>query len=231
MHINPKSKFLAIKKETMKSKITTTMLSCAALAAFAPSLRASTTLLDNTSAGISGNTALTWTSTNSLALLFSTGSTAYDLDSIEFAISSTIDETGSFTLSLYSGATPSGTAIASQTFSGISFTTTATALTENLSDGFAVAANSNYTLLLTNSVPFRKINLTNTGANLSGGASGLTYLGRKFSSNGGASWNGPFTSGAPYMKLTGTAAIPEPSAFVMLGLGAIGPVARRHRVG
>lgn len=83
-------------------------------------------------------------------------------------------------LAFIQGATPSGTAIASQTFSGISFTTTATALTENLSDGFAVAANSNYTLLLTNSVPFGKINLTTTGANLSGGASGLTYLGRKF---------------------------------------------------
>jgi hypothetical protein len=32
------------------------------------------------------------------------------------------------------------------------------------------------------------------------------------------------------MKLTGTA-VPEPSAFVMLGLGAIGLVARRRRVG
>ena len=218
------------KKETMKLKITTTLLSCAALAAFAPSLRAATTLLDNTSAGISVSNALSFDSDDSVALLFSTGSTAYDLRSIEFAINSVINETGSITLSLYSGATPSGTAVASQTFSGISFTSTPTALTKNLSDAFAVAANSNYTLLLATSVSFGRLSSTTTGANLSGGTSGLTYLGRKFSSNGGASWDGPFTSGTPYMKLTDTAAVPEPSAIALLGLGAIGLVARRRRV-
>ena len=188
------------------------------------------TLLDNTSAGISVSTGISFDSDDSVALLFSTGSTAYDLRSIEFAINSVINETGSITLSLYSGATPSGTAVASQTFSGISFTSTGTALTKNLSDAFAVAANSNYTFLLATSVSFGRLFSTTTGANLSGGTSGLTYLGRKFSPNGGASWNGPFTSATPYMKLTDTVAVPEPSAFSLLAIGLGGLAILRRRL-
>lgn len=187
------------------------------------------TLLDNTSAGISVSNAVSFDSDDSVALLFSTGSTAYDLRSIEFAINSVINETGSITLSLYSGATPSGTAVASQTFSGISFTSTPTALTKNLSDAFAVAANSNYTLLLATSVSFGRLCSTTTGANLSGGTSGLTYLGRKLPSRG-ASWVGPFTSGTPYMKLTDTVAVPEPSAFSLLAIGLGGLAILRRRL-
>ncbi|KAB2640551.1 MAG: PEP-CTERM sorting domain-containing protein [Verrucomicrobia bacterium] len=216
---------------SIKKSIVVPMLLVAGLAAFAPSLRASTTLLDNTSASIDGAGGLVFNSTSSgIPLLFSTGSTAYSLNSIELAIASDVTETGSFTLSLYSGGTPSGTAIASQTFSGISFTGTATALTENLSDGFSVAANSNYTLLFQTSVSQGRMSTTTTGDILSGGTSGLTYLGRKYSPNG-VNWIGPWTTVTPYMQLTGTAAIPEPSALALLGLGTLGLVARRRRVG
>jgi hypothetical protein len=220
----------------MKKKLTTTLLSCAALAAFTPSLHAATTLLDNTSAAISPTAGLSLEPSTRHALLFSTGSTAYDLRSIQFAMMNTINspETGSVTFSLYSGSTPSGPALASQTFSGISFPATATSFTENLADGFSLAANSNYTLVFASSLSDGQLSSTTTGATLSGGTSGLTYLGRKFSLDSGSTWNGPFENFTPWMKLSDTAvttsAVPEPSGFLAtsLLLGAAGLIRRRQ---
>jgi hypothetical protein len=220
----------------MKHKLTTTLLSCAALAAFTPSLRAATTLLDNTSAAISPIDGLGLQPSSRNALLFSTGSTAYDLRSIQFAMRNQdpSPETGSVTFSLYSGSTPSGPALASQTFSGISFPATATSFTENLADGFSLAANSNYTLVFASSLSDGQLSSTTTGATLSGGTSGLTYLGRKFSLDSGDTWNGPFENVTPWMKLSDTAvttsAVPEPSGFLAtsLLLGAAGLIRRRQ---
>jgi hypothetical protein len=221
--------------KTMKNKLTTTLLSCAALAAFPPSLHAATTLLDNTSAAISPTDGLALQPSRQHALLFSTGSTAYDLRSIQFAIRiEGPPETGSVTFSLYSGSTPSGPALASQTFSGISFPATATSFTENLADGFSLAANSNYTLVFASSLSAGQLSTTTTGATLSGGTSGLTYLGRKFSLDSGDTWNGPFENFTPWMKLSDTAvttsAVPEPSGFLAtsLLLGAAGLIRRRQ---
>jgi hypothetical protein len=143
-------------------------------------------------------------------------------------------ETGSVTFSLYSGSTPSGPALASQTFSGISFPATATSFTENLADGFSLAANSEYTLVIASSLSFGQLSTTTTGDTLSGGTSGLTYLGRKFSLDSGSTWNGPFENFTPWMKLSDTAvttsAVPEPSGFLAtsLLLGAAGLIRRRQ---
>ena len=217
----------------MKRKITITLLSCAALAAFTPSLRAATTLLDNTSNPISSTNAVAWGSSWLVGLAFSTGSTAYNLHSIQFAPKGD-GSLGTFTVSLYQGdatsKNPTGSALASQTFSGISFTNTATALTENLNDSFSLETQSYYVLVLSTDLSDAGIASAEPVTTFDPGTSGLTYLGREFSLNGGSSWGGPFDSGTPWMKLTGTA-VPEPSAFVMLGLGAIGLVARRRRVG
>ena len=224
------------KIKTMKRKISITLLSCAALAAFTPSLRAATTLLDNTSNPITSGSLIngvSWGSSTLVGLAFSTGSTAYNLRSIQFAPKGD-GSFGTFTVSLYQGDAisqkPSGSALASQTFSGIAFESTHTSFTENLNDSFSLGTNTNYVLVLSTDLSDANIGSAEPVTTLDPGTSGLTYLGREFSFNGGISWGGPFASGTPWMKLTGTA-VPEPSAFVMLGLGAIGLVARRRRVG
>ena len=225
------------KKETMKRKITITLLSCTALAAFTPSLRAATTLLDNTSNPITSGpvfNSVNWGSSTLIGLAFSTGSTAYNLRSIQFAPKGD-GSLGTFTVSLYQGGAiskkPTGSALASQTFSGIAFESTYTSFTKNLNDSFSLETNTNYVLVLSTDLSDAAIGTANPVTTLDPGTSGLTYLGREFSSNGGSSWGGPFDSATPWMKLTDTAVIPEPSALALLGLGAIGLVARRRRVG
>jgi hypothetical protein len=218
----------------MKRKITITLLSCAALAAFTPSLRAATTLLDNTSNPISATDEVAWGSSWLVGLAFSTGSTAYNLRSIQFAARGD-GSFGTFTVSLYQGdatsQNPTGSALASQTFGGIASESTHTSFTENLNESFSLETQSYYVLVLSTDLSDARIGSVAPVTTLDPGTSGLNYLGREFSLDGGSSWGGPFDSATPWLKLTGTPAVPEPSAFVMLGLGAIGLVARRRRVG
>ena len=215
----------------MKNKLTTTLLSCAALAAFTPSLRAATTLLDNTSTAPSPDGGINIGLGFSQALVFSTGSTAYNLGSIQFATSS---GPGDLTLSLYqadsNSKTPTGSALATETFS---YTPDGAGVVEENLTGFSLAANSFYALtFVAANGTFTTLRTLDT--TLSGGSSGLTYIGREFSNNGGSSWNGPFTSSTPWMKLTDTAtsatsAVPEASTSLgLLALGAGGILTRRR---
>jgi hypothetical protein len=204
----------------------------AGLAAFTPSLHAATTLLDNTSAALSKSSALVWNSEVRWGLVFSTGSTAYNLGSIEFATEQ--NATGNLTLSLFqanpTSKKPTGSALATDTFSYVA--DEAGVVAEDLT-GFSVAANSFYVLTLATNVFDGSIWIAEPDTTLSGGSSGLTYLGREFSTDGGSSWGGPFEDAVPWMKLTDTAsqAGPEPSALALLALGAGGLLARRRRVG
>lgn len=213
----------------MKSKTTMILLSCAAMAAITPSLSAATSLLDTTSAGLDqyGGLGLG-------GLAFSTGSQAYNLDSIEFAANG-FGQTGSLTLRLYSADAsthlPTSTsALASETFSNILFDFPSTATQVTFTNNFTLEANSSYVLVF--SAPdIMMAGLAGTNSyppNVSVGTSGLTYHG--YTWNFG-SWSEPDAAAAPYVKLTGTAteSVPEPSAFALLGLGTLGLVARRRR--
>ena len=211
----------------MKRKITTTLLSCAALAAFTPSLHAATSLLDTTSASLNE-----YSGFGLGGLAFSTGSQAYSLDSFQFAPLGMGD--ASLTFRLYSADAsthlPTSTsALASETFSNILFNVPATPTQVTFTNNFTLEANSSYVLEFS-ATGLEDGSLATTNpfpANVSVGTSGVTYHG--YTWNFG-SWSEPAAGLAPWVKLTGTA-VPEPSAFVMLGLGAIGLVARRRRVG
>lgn len=220
----------------MKSKITTTLLSCAALAAFTPSLHAAITLLDNTSAGTNGNKSL------GLGLAFSTGSQGTTLGSISLIpIGGFTASTGSLTVSLYAGDSsthrPTGSALASETFSDVSydsmFSYNPPTVTEAFLTNFSLAANSNYVLELTSDNGDAMV--ASTGTPMTAGGSGLTYLGSGFIYAG--TFYGPYPGASavngqqdPYIKLTGNS-VPEPSALALLGLGAVGLATRRRRVG
>jgi hypothetical protein len=214
----------------MKRKITTTLLSCAALAAFTPSLHAATSLLDTTSASLNSSGGISLG-----GLAFSTGSQAYSLDSFQFApVNPFGSGDASLTFRLYSADAsthlPTSTsALASETFSNILFDVSATPTQVTFTNNFTLEANSSYVLEFS-ATGLEDGSLATTNpfpANVSVGTSGVTYHG--YTWNFG-SWSEPAAGLAPWVKLTGTA-VPEPSAFVMLGLGAIGLVARRRRVG
>lgn len=212
----------------MKSKTTMILLSCAAMAAITPSLHAATSLLDTTSASLDG-----YGGFGLGGLAFSTGSQAYSLDSIQFALLGT--GAASLTLRLYSADAsthlPTSTsALASETFSNILFDVPATSTQVTFTNNFTLESNSSYVLEFSApDVEMAYLAGTNPlPSNVSVGSSGLTYHG--YTGNFG-SWIEPIAGLAPWVKLTGTAteSVPEPSAFALLGLGTLGLVARRRR--
>jgi hypothetical protein len=100
---------------------------------------------------------------------------------------------------------------------------------QNLSAAFTVNPNSDYSLVFSSSGNTSGGILTATGnASLSDGTSGATYGGRSFSSNSGDTWSARFPSSTPYLKLTATSSVPEPSTSLLLALGAGGLLTRRR---
>ncbi|MEY3896284.1 MAG: hypothetical protein RLZZ214_1804 [Verrucomicrobiota bacterium] len=199
-----------------------------------PAFRATTTLLDNTSAGISP-----YMTFNLPGLAFSTGSQAFSLDSIEFAPRGD-DQTGNLTLSLYAADASthlptSDSALATKTFSNILFDHQPTSTSVAFSNDFTLAANSSYVLAFSSPVSgFRGLAgiPEDTATPVSVGTSGLTFHGLAWNFE---SWGGPYNLDAPYVKLTataasgGTSAVPEASTSLgLLALGAGGLLTRRR---
>jgi hypothetical protein len=172
-------------------------------------------------------------------LAFSTGSQAYSLDSIEFATGGN-GGTGNLTLSLYAANASthlptSNSALASQTFSNIPFNYQPE-VTAWFLNNFTLAANSSYVLAFSApDVENPSLFATNSESSVvvAVGTSGLTFHGLAFNWD---PWAGPYNSGAPLVKLTGTAtsgdtvsAVPEASTSLgLLGLGAGGILTRRR---
>ena len=217
--------------------MTMLLCSCAALAAFTPSLHAATTLLNNPGANSYG-------ASNLYDLAFSTGSTAYTLGAIslapvlvrfseaEFSFSSE-SPTGSLTVSLYAANTAThsrtGSALASETFSDTEYASVYSQswpmVGRMFSTNFSLAANSEYVLAFSSEVDGAGFAITNTP--LTGGTSGLTYLGGTnhyhFLTLTGNSVSSGTGSGG------GTSAVPEASTSLgLLGLAAGGILTRRR---
>ena len=220
----------------MKNKLTMTLCSCAALAAFTPSLHAATTLLNNPGANSTGASTL-------YDLAFSTGSTAYTLGAISLApvlvrldgmFISGESATGSLTMSLYAADTAThsrtGSALASETFSDIHYagfySESWPVVGRMFSTNFSLAADSEYVLAFTSGVDGAGFAITDTP--LTGGTSGLTYLGgtshyHSLTLTGNAVSSGTVSGG-------GTSAVPEASTSLgLLALGAGGILTRRRQ--
>ena len=182
------------------------------------------TLLDNTSTPFSSTASFGWSVSGYSVWLIQTGSTAYDLNSIQFAYKANITpQVGQITFSLYSGQTPSGTAVASQTFSNVSFSLTRTAVTYNLQSGFSMAANSVYSLAFT--TDRSDLDIAGTDYRYAWSSDdGYSFLGRKLTFDG-VNFFGPYTNGTPWLKLE---SVPEPSAVSLLAVGLGGVIALRR---
>jgi hypothetical protein len=214
----------------------------AALAA-APANAAVVTLLDNTSVSVSTNSYVDAGGTDWTAIVFTVGSTAYTLTNLEVLLrsSSTTINGGDLTVELFNGASgqPTGASLASKTVTGLtalsSGFTTADKTSMNLSTGstagsnWQLSASQQYALVFRSTNSNMRLVTLNPDTVLSPGSSGLTYDGRSFTVNSGSTWNGPFLSATPWMKLTGDtvggpSSVPDagPGPALALLLGGLG---------
>ena len=207
---------------TMKSKILTTMLSCAALAALSATASAAV---------------MTYTQTATLS--GSLGGTSFTAAAVTFRVTA---DTGNAQYNLIGGVYPAWTNAGVTTLDIDGFETA----TFNGSSYFGVVAFDYSAYIPANVVGFA--DLTNSRFivyfnqsdelhyNLSTQA---TFTGAMLNNVLSGTYPGPYSTSLGDLVLSGAsgtstftaAAVPEPSAFALLGLGAVGLVARRRRVG
>lgn len=213
----------------------------AALAA-APASAAVVTLLDNTSAGLSTTNGLTASSRN-ISFAFTVGSSAYTLTNLEIMLAKTSGSlltSFDFTVELFGGAggTPTGSVRAAKTSTSltllsqssglISSNSTSIDLTTGSTGSWQLLANQSYALVFSSTTSTRLVESA-PDTLYSTGTSGLTYNGRSFSGDNGASWTGPFLGASTWMKLTsdtggGSSSVPDagPGPALALLLGGLG---------
>jgi len=225
-----------LKTRIMKTRINT-LLTCAALSALCfnasiTSANAGTAYIYSNLGSVSSTTTsntvgyLSLAQSNHLqAQGFTMGSSDYELTSLAFGLGSSDIPAPLVQIFGNNAGTP-GSPLA--TFSPSGSVSAKTLYT--FTGSFAAQKNTSYWVVLSNTNSASQASFewysNDTFTQPTGTpASGITYLGTKESDNGG-NWNStlPFLS----IGINGTA-VPEPSALALLGLGAVGLVARRRR--
>jgi hypothetical protein len=225
----------------------------AALAA-APASAAVVTLLDNTSAGLSTTNGLTASSRN-ISFAFTVGSSAYTLKNLEImlALSTGSTTSGDLTVELFAGAggQPTGFMLVAKTSNSLTLSSQSSGLTSanktsiDLTTGstgsWQLLANQSYALVFSSTTSTRLVESA-PDTLYSTGSSGLTYVGRSFSGDNGASWDpyGPYLGASTWMKLTGetvggSSSVPDagpgPALALLLGGLGVGQWRRTRRTG
>lgn len=195
-------------------------------------------LLDNSSASVSTSSVASTAGGFQYGFVFSTGATGYNLFDLSFVPVATTSQVGTFTLNLYAtvGNFPNGAALASETFTGVQFSTLGSASTSNavtLTFGqlFSLQTSTTYALIATSSAPNSGLAMTSPATSPATGSSGLSYTGTISSIDSGANWFGPFTTPQAWVKLTGTSVVPEPSTYALatIASGVVAVMARRRK--
>jgi hypothetical protein len=229
-----------------KTNLLTTLLSCVAIAIFLASTAQATSviLVDNTSnltnwntgssTGYGGNTAA-YTRLNGMT--FVTGSTAYNLTSINVAMR--YNQSGSISPTIRVFAFENASAAATkpvslatpafqEDFTGDVFSSTQEFHTFSPTATWNLKPNTSYSFAIGTDLTSNPAFLNWMGE---GGAAtsnvGFTQKGGFYSLSGGSTYN---AGSNVAMQLTGVAAVPEPSGFAATGLllGAAGLIRRRQ---
>jgi hypothetical protein len=232
-----------------KTNLLTTLLSCVATATFLASTAQATSviLVDNTSNLTSWNTGASNSFGSNTAaykrlngMTFVTGSTAYNLTSISFAMRYNQSGSISPTIRVYAFENAStaatkpvslATPAFQEDFAGDVFSSTQEFHTFSPTATWSLKPNTSYSFAIGTDLTSNpsSLNWMEAGGAATSNA-GFTQTGAVFyTTDGGSSFN---TSGANKysMQITGVAAVPEPSGFLAtsLLLGAAGLIRRRQ---
>lgn len=200
-------------------------------------------LLDNTTAGISTNSIEALSTTAWASFAFAVGGTPYSIDNLQVILGlGGATSTGNLTVQLYAasgGGQPTGTVLASKTVTGLTFNnyfgglTPGDAATIDTTVGstgsWQIQASQSYAIVYSTSISAGLVS-SSPNTQLSPGTSGLTFLGRTFTSDSGGNWSSLSTNGISWMKVTGTAVVPEPSTWALgaIATGVMAAIARRR---